>query len=140
MITRCARGLAILALLTTLSGCQEMKSLLALQQGLVAEFHTRAVQVNVNNGTTLTVTFQNSPIAQLDDSAQVDTCREVAEYVRDHYSGYAQLERINVGFAQVRQVGPLTMTNGRTPCTFRPAELGQPKHAGGDTTLTRPAA
>src|SRR5438552_1295893 len=52
--------------------------------------------------------------------------RRVAEYVRDHYAHYDQLQSIQVGFASVKGVG-ITVSSTRIPYRFTPSELGPPR-------------
>ncbi len=112
-----------LLLLVSAVGCENLQDILNLQRALAGEFNSPAVNVNVSNGTDLTVTFQNSPIASLPDSVRKATCRRVAEFVRDHYSSYSKLQVIRVGFATRRSFGPVTTTNFTTPCAFVPRSL-----------------
>ena len=109
--------------------CADLKDLMSLQQGLAAEFQTPAVSVNLSNTAYLTVVFSNSAIADSSEAAQSVFARHVAEYVRDHYPHYDQLQSIQVGFASVKGVG-ITFTSTRIPYRFAPSDLGpaqQPK-------------
>ncbi len=107
-------------------GCADLKDLLSLQQGLAREFETSAIGVNLNNSAYLTVTFSNAPIADQPEPEQAAFARRVAEYVRDHYARYDQLQSIQVGFASVKGVG-ITFTRTRLPYRFTPSELGPPQ-------------
>ena len=106
-------------------GCADLKDILSLQQGLAREFQTSAISVNLNNSAYLTVVFSNSPVADSSDAAQSAFARRVAEYVRDHYPHYDQLQSIQVGFASMKGVG-ITFTSTRIPYQFTPSELGMP--------------
>ncbi|HEU5170612.1 MAG TPA: hypothetical protein VFU46_08735 [Gemmatimonadales bacterium] len=137
MLHRLVSLLLVAALATASAACEGMKGLLALQQGLAAEFDTRAVAVNVVNGTSLIVTFTNSRLGELETTEQAAACRRVAEYVRDHYPGYDRLDVISVAFADQRRVGPVSMTKSRMPCSLRTSDLGRPRRG---ISLQRPGA
>lgn len=49
--------------------------------------------------------------------------RRVAEYVRDNYPSFQQLEQISVGFEAVRKVGPVSTRNRETAYVFNREEL-----------------
>jgi hypothetical protein len=120
------RVLLGLVVVACVFGCADLKELLSLQQGLAREFETSAINVNVNNSAYLTVTFSNAPIADQPEAEQAAFARRVAEYVRDHYAHYDQLQSIQVGFASVKGVG-ITFTRTRVPYRFTPSELGPPQ-------------
>ena len=128
MRRHCSAGLLALAALAA-AACGDLKEVFSLQRGLAHEFNTQAISVNMNtyNGnTTITVLFQNSPVAQAPDSEQAALARRVGEYVRDHYSRYAQLQSIDVGFSSVKGGGFVRMTQTRVPFRFTPRDLGEP--------------
>jgi hypothetical protein len=106
-------------------GCADLKDLLSLQQGLAHEFDTSAINVNLSNSAYLTVVFSNSPVSNRSEPERAEFARRVAEYVRDHYPRYDQLQSIQVGFASVKGVG-ITFTSTQIPYRFTPAELGPP--------------
>jgi hypothetical protein len=119
---------ALFLLGTTLAlqalACGDLREIISLQQGLTHEFHTGAINVNINNSVHLTVMFSNSAAGELPDSEQATFARHVAEYVRDHYAGYDHLETINIGFAKVTGGGPIKFTSSRVPYTFTHQDLG----------------
>ncbi len=107
-----------------LAACEGMRGLLTLQQGLATEFHWSQVGANIANGTRLTVTFQNAPFANETGEARDSICRQAAEYVRDHYSGYPTLSEVAVSFVSRKEYGPVNLTHSDTPCSYRTRELG----------------
>ncbi|SRR6266568_2227411 len=119
---------ALLSLLAAAAalGCADLKDMVSLQQGLAREFHTSAINVSLNNSAYLTVVFSNSPVADWSEGEQSAFARRVAEYVRDHYAHYDQLQSIQVGFASVKGVG-ITVSSTRIPYRFTPSELGPPR-------------
>lgn len=138
------RAAMIAALIVcALSRCgmqQTMRDLLAFQQGLVRTYQEPAIGVHVTNSI-LTITFQNSKRASLPDAERAAFARQVAEFTRDHYSGYAQLSRVQVGFMTAHQYGPLTTSRSDVPYSYTVTDLGPAAHAP-DTaaTATRAAA
>lgn len=121
----CVPSVAVLCLAIT-SACADLKDLLSLQQGLVQEFQTSAINVNVSNTAYLTVVFSNSANADLPETERAAFARRVAEYVRDHYAHYDQLQNISVGFASVKGAAGFHVTNTQVPYQFTPADLGAP--------------
>jgi len=121
------RSLTVLVAATLALGCAELRDMMTLQQGLVREFNETGINININNRANLTVTFSNSPAADLSDAERAAFARQVAEYVRDHYAHYSTLETIAVGFSTVTKTGPITYTNTTVPYRFTPRDLGQPK-------------
>jgi len=126
MAYRGTRHLLAIATFVTLVACKGMQALYQLQQGLAAEFQSAEVSVNVYNGRALTVTFWNSPFGDLRGDSQTAFCRHAAEYVRDHYPGYEELQTIAVAFATRQAVGPVSMTHSETACSFNRSGLGEP--------------
>src|SRR5512141_1619280 len=120
------RRLGVTALLLMaglgLAGCEGMKGLLALRNGLAETFRTPGVGVNLLTSGTLIVTLQNSPLDGQDGDGERETCRAVAEYVRDHFASYATLRTVQVVFARQRGIGGLSMTQSRTACSYSHAE------------------
>ena len=53
--------------------------------------------------------------------------RQVAEFIRDHYSHYSSLEMVNVGFSKVSKTGPVTVTSGEATYQFTTQDLGAPR-------------
>lgn len=108
-----------------------------LQTRLAREFNTPATSVNIMNGVVLTVVLQDAEAASLPDSDRTAFARRVAEFVRDHYRGYARLHTVNVGFATAERTGPRATTATETPYSFATAELG-PAPAPADTAKRKP--
>ena len=115
----------VVALASSLA-CADFKEMLSLQQGLVQEFQTSAISININSDN-LTIVFSNSPNANLPEEERAAFARRVGEYVRDHYAGYDHLQRIQVGFASVKGTAGFRITNTQVPYQFSPGELGPPK-------------
>lgn len=114
--------LALPALFGLVLACGDFKSLIALQQDLAREFQS-SMKISVGSGR-LTVLFTNSNNANLPELERAQFARHVAEFVRDHYSAYDQLESIQVGFATVRGGGGFTFSTSSVPYRFATSELG----------------
>jgi hypothetical protein len=124
----------IAAFVTSLGvACMDMRDELELQRALAAEFGTPETGINLANGTVLTVTLQNSPLADASGEDRRQICRRVAEYVRDHYRGYAALRTVQVTFASQRRAGPVAITSTDPPCAFSTSDLGAAPAAAADS-------
>lgn len=108
-------------------GCANLSALTALQRGLAERFREPGISVHLNNQEYLTVLFVNSKVASLPDSDRAVLARAVAEYVRDHYRGYASLSTVAVGFQQALRVGMFSYSSTNRPYSFSTAELGPPQ-------------
>lgn len=120
---RLRTGLLVLATL----GCADLAALSTLQHGLAARFNEPRISINLNNHQYLSVAFVNSKLAELPDSERATLAKEVAQFVRDHYSGYASLRSITVGFRQEMKIGIVSYNATKSPYTFATAELGPPQ-------------
>jgi hypothetical protein len=116
-------GLLVLAAL----GCADLAALSSLQHGLVARFNEAGISINLHNHQNLSVVFVNSKLAELPDSERAATAREVAQFVRDHYSGYRSLTSIAVGFRQAMKVGMVSFSATKLSYTYSTADLGPPQ-------------
>lgn len=102
-------------------GCGRGTAILALQRSLVHQFHTDAISVTVSTGADLAVLFTSSDAAVMAGPDRPAFARQVAEYVRDHYAGYAALSRIDVVFTRTAQ---------RDSYGFTTTELGSSRETG----------
>lgn len=107
--------------------CADLSAMLSLRQGLATRFNEPGISINLSNHTALSVMFVNSKLASLPDSDRAVMARQVAEYVRDHYRGYASLISIAVGFEQAGRVGVFSYTMRKSPYSFSTVELGPPQ-------------
>ncbi len=118
------RSARLLLLFVLSLACGDLREIISLQQGLAREFHDPGVNINLNNAVHLTVLFADSSRAALPDSDRAAFAFRVAEYVRDHYARYDTLQTISVGFATVKQTGPITFKNSRVLYRINPHDLG----------------
>ena len=103
--------------------CVDMKAIMGLADALQTEYHM-PVNVNVNNGSHLTVTFPKDAVAQLklSDEGRADFARGVARFAVSHYHGEA-LSDVQIAFQSVSNTGPITVTRTDAPFRFTADEL-----------------
>jgi hypothetical protein len=91
---------------------------------LKKEYHVPA-NVNLNNRTHLSITFQSPPaaVAKGDEAAREWVAREAATFAKQHYLEAGQLDDITITFANVSNYGPVTVTRTDTPFSFRVRDL-----------------
>ena len=120
---RLLRVVGGLLCLVTLA-CVDMKAIMALAEAIQAEYHM-PVNVNVNNGSHLTVTFPTESLAQLklSDEGRANFARSVARFAVSHYQGEPALSDVRIAFQTVSNAGPLTVTRTDAPFTFTANEL-----------------
>lgn len=86
------------------AGCVQLaKSLVEiskLQAAIIKEFGDKDVNVNLNNDTTLTITFINSPLNDKGPDERAKRAQQTAVFVNGHYPAIAAIEEIWVGFVQ----------------------------------------
>ncbi len=122
-LLRALPRLALAAALTALaSGCGDLRDEADLQRQVAAEFRTPDTNVGLGKGATLTVTLYNSPLASPPAAARPETCRRVAEFVRDHFRGYDRLRAVQVAFG-TRRAG-VRVTSSTSACRFNTTDLG----------------
>ncbi len=115
--------LLALALAAMVCGCGALKDVMTLASSLEQQYH-RPVNVNIQNGSHLTITLQGGKEDAASDSAtSAELAHEVAAYAMHHYAHPESLEEITVAFASVSSAGPVTVTRTAAPYTFTAAEL-----------------
>ena len=120
----CVSGGAIglLALVTVLAGCAEIASLSELRNGLIAEFAADVVSVH-RSGTELTVYLANPRDAGSEESARSAFALSVAEFVREHYVGYQDIDLVVVNVSRQLDAASTETRAYR----FERAQLGEPR-------------
>jgi hypothetical protein len=113
--------LAVTATLATTS-CECFRGMGPLRRELIEEFHASDVVLVRATDRSLTVTLQKP--FPYDEEQQ--TCRRIAEFVRDHYEDYSDLSTVRVGFATRRSVAGVDVSRTKTLCSFTRGELGKP--------------
>ncbi|HTS88088.1 MAG TPA: hypothetical protein VMG41_06305 [Gemmatimonadales bacterium] len=102
---------------------QSVVELQQLQASLTERFGGPGIVVN-ETSTTLIVTFVNSDLAKLPSDQRTAKAREVAEFVREHFPGYARLTSISIALQTRSSLGVASFSRTQTPYTYRTAELG----------------
>lgn len=95
---------------------------------MVREFDTQHVTVGIE-GPHLTLTVGNAAFANLPEPARSEKAREIAEFARDHYGRYAELEGVKVAFGTREWGDSATQVTTAEAYTFTAAELGAPAAA-----------
>ncbi len=118
-LIRVVGGLLCFAMLA----CADLKAVMALAEALQTEYHM-PVNVNINNGSHLTVTFPNDAMAQLKlaDDDREKFARGVARFAVSHYHGEA-ISDVQIAFQSVSSAGPITVTRSEAPFRFTADEL-----------------
>lgn len=105
-------------------GCADLKDIMAVAGAVEKQYHM-PVNVNLNNGSHLAITFQNASLEsmKLDSTGADGFARNVASFAKAHYAKRAELEDVSVVFARVSSAGPLTVTRTDAPYVFKASEL-----------------
>ena len=119
-----ATRLVLCLSLVVFAGCKVMNQIgeLAGIQMIIAKKFDEPGAACAPDGNSVVVMFKNSKRENLPDEERRAFARQVAETVRDHYSGYAKTETIEIAFAK----GGLKPEIIGEPYSFTPAELGPP--------------
>jgi hypothetical protein len=84
------------------AGCAQLARSLVelsrLQAAIIKEFGDKDVNVNLNNGTALAITFINSPLNDKSPEERAKRAEQTAAFVKQHYPLINQIEEIWVGF------------------------------------------
>ena len=108
----------------TLGACGDLKEVMALSAALQEQYHAPA-NVSINNGSHLTVTFQNLPQESFkgDSAGKERFARDVAMFAKTHYRDSAKLDDIRIVFASVKSAGAITITRSDAPYSFAARDL-----------------
>jgi hypothetical protein len=92
---------------------QQALAEMAFAARLRESFHDNSMSITTAwPESSYTVVFQDSGIVELPESARASLARRVAEFIRDHYDGYAAVRRVNVRFATSRFTFPVQVVQG----------------------------
>lgn len=100
----------------------ELEAMMELRQKIAQTYTCEDVGVQIMNGNTLNISLINSEFDDLSQSQQADSAREVAQFVKDNYTGKAEIVRIVITFVKNAKVGPLN-TNRTFSYPFEISEL-----------------
>jgi hypothetical protein len=136
----------LIAAATVVLACGQHRQgtdLLSLERALVHNFHTDAISVREQHSSippslpaiVLTVAFTSSDAVMLAGADRAAFSKHVAEYVRDHYSAYPSLDRIDVRFGELPRAGSPPPPDTTQSYSFTRAELGAPSMQTGNPRL-----
>ena len=118
MISRPLKFFVTALLLCLILGCgtqavKSLRDLSRLQTAIGEKFGDKQVQVNLNNGTELTVTFINSPLNAGTTDDRRRRAQETSTFIKEDYPSVKALQTIWVGFIkQETQFVFITTTYG----------------------------
>jgi hypothetical protein len=96
--------LILLVFLCLATGCKELvgslKEISKLQQAIIREYGEPGVNVNLNNSTSLIITFINSPLNAKTVDERARRAQMTAAFVKQHYSSIRKIEEIWIGFVK----------------------------------------
>ena len=93
--------LLVAVLLLSAAGCQRMWDSVSLLVSIGREFDARDLHISSKvtpSEAHLTVIFRHSPLADRPEAERRAHARRVAEYVRDHYPRYGELDDVSVAY------------------------------------------
>jgi hypothetical protein len=97
----------ILALYSCLLVCacstgplKSLREIGRLRQQLIDKYRDRNINVNLNNGRWLVITFVNSPLNKETDAARLSRAQEAATFTSTNFTGIKGIESISVGFIE----------------------------------------
>ena len=123
-----ATGFALLLVsLTACSGLRELSSQIAdlnrLQKQLQQQTGQTGINVNLNNGSYLNISFINSSLAKLPSDQKKAKALEIARFAYSDWAKRAGLSSVTVIFQTSYDVGPVHYSNSMDNFAFQPSEL-----------------
>ncbi|HEX2996203.1 MAG TPA: hypothetical protein VHP14_15360 [Anaerolineales bacterium] len=100
----------------------EFEAMLDLQLKIAETYTCEDLSIQIMNGNTLNVSLINSGFNELSPSQQVNSAREVAQFVKENYTGNIEFDRIVIIFVKNAKTGPLN-TNQSFSYPFEVSEL-----------------
>lgn len=97
-----AAAAAVLLTCSLVAGCTKIVKTLSdlsnLQAQIATHYRENDVRVNLHNGTSLNVTFINSPLNDKSPEERLKRAQETAAFVKEHYAAINQLTNIWITF------------------------------------------
>ncbi len=113
--------------LSACSGLRELSSQIAdlnhLQKQLQQQTGQTGINVNLNNGSYLNISFINSSLAKLPGDQKKAKALEVARFAFNDWAKRADLSSVTVIFQTSYDVGPVHYSNSMDNFSFQPSEL-----------------
>jgi predicted PilT family ATPase len=85
------------------AACAQVKDLIPLRQELINQFHQENLELTVQNGKILNITFINSEFNALEQSQKKEKAREIAAFAKSHYASIGGIEDIGITFIQSKE-------------------------------------
>jgi hypothetical protein len=104
------------------SAKSEFAAMMELREKILSTYPCQDVGVQIRNGTGLNITLVNSEYNDLSYSEQSEKAREIAVFVKNNYTGEANIQGIFITFTESAQSGPIN-TNLSSSFSFNVSEL-----------------
>ena len=136
---RCWLILGLGVLLIAATGCQALGQLQAVLSALQQKFPDEQCNVNISNGSHITVSLINSKMASAPKKEQQAFMLEVARCACNAWPQPGTLSDVSVAFVSHTQVGPVSYNNSAIGARFTPAELMAAERAPSGTPSGTPS-
>jgi hypothetical protein len=104
------------------SAKNELTAMVDLREKILDTYPCQDAGVQIRNGTVLNITLVNSEYNNLSYSEQAEKAEEIASFVKNNYSGSANIAGIIITFTENAQVGPVN-TNRFNSFSFDVSKL-----------------
>ena len=124
-MVRSRRSHSSILVVLAIAACFDMSALADLQvvASAIGQRYGQAANINLTSSGELTITFQNSPFAELPAMERDTLAREVAAFAFASYPGRENLTSVSVGFQSVHGVAGFTVSRSQVPYTWSASEL-----------------
>ena len=131
MLNRLRHSLFLIALICTMlitTACateffQDIQDLTPLRDQLIQAYHEDAVNLEIQNGHIVGVSFINSAFKDLPKTEKEGKARKIAQFVKEHYIAIGKVDRIWVAFVIHKDYVIFSYTNGLDTFFFKKSEL-----------------
>ena len=125
MVTRTMRFIGTAVASAVLSvGCGQFGAMFDLQKEITEEFKIGTPAIEISNGKHLKIGFTNADIGESSRADLKELARRIAEFARDNYRDYDDIETVSVSFQGSSQYGPVNVTKTKGHFSFQKSELG----------------
>jgi hypothetical protein len=100
----------------------EFNAMFQLRKQILETYQCQDVGVQLMNGDTLNISLINSEFNSLSSSGQSASAYEIASFIKDKYTGKAEITRIVITFVENNRIGPLN-TNWSSSYSFTMSDL-----------------
>lgn len=102
---------------------KELGELAPLRDQLVQTYAEDEINLQIQNGHAINVSFINSSFNDLPQADKEPKAQEIAQFVKDHYASIGKIDRISVSFVVHKQYVIFNYTNGLDTFFFDTKEL-----------------